>query len=155
MSNGKSNGTGPRHSGSNGSAAGSAHPNGQVGSLNCAEFFRNPYGMYEDESIETAIEARCGSSDSFTNSQIPNLRIFFTMFIMISFLTDKLRKKPVLDQRIFFFFGWEQFLQSFCWSTSAYKSYHKWRSHEWYDICTSAPAKALQKLSPSRKAILK
>ena len=104
MSNGKSNGTGPRHSGSNGSAAGSAHPNGQVGSLNCAEFFRNPYGMYEDESIETAIEARCGSSDSFTNSQIPNLRIFFTMFIMISFLTDKLRKKPVLDQRIFVFF---------------------------------------------------
>lgn len=60
MSNGKSNGTGPRHSGSNGSAAGSAHPNGQVGSLNCAEFFRNPYGMYEDESIETAIEASPG-----------------------------------------------------------------------------------------------
>ena len=61
MSNGKSNGTGPRHSGSNGSAgSGSAHPNGQVGSLNCAEFFRNPYGMYEDESIETAIEASPG-----------------------------------------------------------------------------------------------
>ena len=61
MSNGKSNGTGPPHSGSNGSAAGSAHPNnGQVGSLNCAEFFRNPYGMYEDESIETAIEASPG-----------------------------------------------------------------------------------------------
>jgi len=60
MSNGTSNGTGPRHSGSNGSAAGSAHPNGQIGSLNCAEFFRNPYGMYEDESIETAIEASPG-----------------------------------------------------------------------------------------------
>ena len=34
-------------------------------------------------------------------------------------------------------------------------SYHEWQSHEWYDIFTSAPAKALQKLSPSRKAILK
>ena len=35
------------------------------------------------------------------------------------------------------FSGWGQFLQSFCRSTSAYKSYHKWQSHEWYDICTS------------------
>ena len=34
-------------------------------------------------------------------------------------------------------------------------SYHEWRSHKWYDIFMSAPAKALQKLSPSQKAILK
>ena len=30
------------------------------------------------------------------------------------------------------FLGWGQFLQSFCRSISAYKSYHKWRSHKWY-----------------------
>ena len=34
-------------------------------------------------------------------------------------------------------------------------SYHEWQSHEWYDVFTSAPEKALQKLSQSRKAILK
>ena len=34
------------------------------------------------------------------------------------------------------FLGWGQFLQSFCKSTSAYKSYHKWWSQEWYDILT-------------------
>ena len=44
----------------NGSASGSGQPNGAAGSLNCAEFFRNPYGMYEDENIETAIEASPG-----------------------------------------------------------------------------------------------
>ena len=33
-------------------------------------------------------------------------------------------------------------------------SYLEWLRHSRYDICTSAPAKALQKLSPSRKAIL-
>ena len=30
-------------------------------------------------------------------------------------------------------------------------SYHSWLRHSWYDKFTCAPAKALQKLSPSRK----
>lgn len=36
--------------------------NRQNGSLNCAEFFRNPYGLFEDddEAIEAAIEASPG-----------------------------------------------------------------------------------------------
>ena len=64
MSNGKSNGTGPRNSGSSngiGNGNNSSGQNNTAGSLNCAEFFRNPYGMFEDdENIETAIEASPG-----------------------------------------------------------------------------------------------
>ena len=33
-------------------------------------------------------------------------------------------------------------------------SYHSWLRHSWYDKFTCAPAKALQKLSPSRKTTL-
>jgi len=62
MTDRKSNGTGPRNSRSSNIGNGSAQ-NSAAGSLNCAEFFRNPYGMFEDEdtsAIETAIEASPG-----------------------------------------------------------------------------------------------
>jgi len=66
MTDRKSNGTGPQNSRSsnigNGNSAQNSAGTGH-GSLNCAEFFRNPYGMFEDEdtsAIETAIEASPG-----------------------------------------------------------------------------------------------
>ena len=66
MSDRKSNGTGPPNGSrsSNSIGNGNSAPNSSAaGSLNCAEFFRNPYGMFEDEdtsAIETAIEASPG-----------------------------------------------------------------------------------------------
>ena len=52
MSDRKSNGTGPPNGSrsSNSIGNGNSAPNSTAaGSLNCAEFFRNPYGMFEDE----------------------------------------------------------------------------------------------------------
>ena len=60
------------------------------------EMFHNLYLTFSDED---GYGLRCGSSDTFTNLELWIYEFFSRIFIMISFSTDKLRKKrPVLNQ---------------------------------------------------------